>query len=163
MGDTEGSVGKTPKKRHTQMNDRILGIAALLLAIFLTWQGYDMEAPFSYEPLGPKAFPLVIALIIAICGVLLIVKGNPEINRNPPGANARITLMIACVAAYAFIFQWAGFVLATAGMTAVVGKLFGGRWRWTILSGIIIGVAFFLLFDKGLDVVLPTGLLGDLL
>lgn len=145
------------------MNDRILGIAAVLLAVFLTWQSYGMEAPFSYEPLGPSAFPLIIAAIIAICGVVLIVKGSLMVDRNPPGANIRIGTMVACVAVYAFLFQWAGFVIATAGMTAIVGRLFGGKWQWTILSGVVIGIAFFLLFDKGLDVVLPTGLLGDLL
>ncbi|MFC3339019.1 tripartite tricarboxylate transporter TctB family protein [Paracandidimonas soli] len=145
------------------MNDRILGIASLLLAIFLTWQSYGMEAPFSYEPLGPNAFPLMIAFIIGVCGLILIVKGSLIVDRNPPGANARIASMVICIAAYAFLFQWAGFVIATAGMTAIVGRLFGGKWLWTILSGVILGVAFFLLFDKALDVVLPTGLLGDLL
>ena len=145
------------------MNDRILGIAALLLAITMTWRGYDMEAPFSYEPLGPNAFPLMIAFIIGICGVILIVKGSTTVNPNPPGANARIASMVICIAVYAFLFQWAGFVIATAAMTAIVGKLFGGKWFWTITSGLIVGIVFFLLFDKVLDVVLPVGLLGDLL
>ena len=145
------------------MNDRILGIGALLLAAFLAWQGAAFEAPFSYEPLGPSAFPLIIAVVMAFCGLRLVLRGGGKVAANPPGANVRIGLMVVAVAGYAMIFQWAGFVLATAAMTAVTGRLFGGQWRWTVLAGVIVGVAFFLLFDKALDVVLPTGLLGDLL
>ena len=51
------------------MNDRTLGIAALALAAFMTWAGWDIEAPFAYEPVGPRAFPLLLALIIGLCGL----------------------------------------------------------------------------------------------
>lgn len=145
------------------MNDRILGIAALVLAAFMTWFGHDLEAPFAYEPLGPKAFPLLLALVIALCGLTLIIKNRHTADPNPPGANARIGVMITIVAGYAMLFQWLGFVISTALMTTLVARLFGGRWVYAIIGGIVMGVAFFLLFDKALDVVLPTGLLGDLL
>lgn len=145
------------------LNDRTLGVAALLLAAFLTWQGYDLEAAFSYEPVGPRAFPLLVAAVIALCGVVLIVKGGNAAVRNPPGANFRISLMVAAVAGYALLFQWLGFVLATAAMTTVVGRIFGGSWIKCLIGGVLIGVGFFLLFDRALDVVLPAGLLGELL
>lgn len=145
------------------LNDRTLGIAALVLAAFLTWHGYDLEAPFAYEPVGPKAFPLLIALIIALCGVRLIVKGGNPAEPNPPGANARIAIMVGLVAGYAFLFQWLGFVIATAAMTILVGRLFGGSWVKSAIGGVVMSVGFFFLFDRALDVVLPTGLLGGLL
>lgn len=145
------------------LNDRTLGIAALVLAAFLTWHGYDLEAPFAYEPVGPKAFPLLIALIIALCGVRLIVKGGNPAEPNPPGANARIAMMVGLVAGYAFLFQWLGFVIATAAMTILVGRLFGGSWVKSAIGGVVMAVGFFFLFDRALDVVLPTGLLGGLL
>jgi len=143
------------------MNDRILGVGALLLAAFLAWHGIGLQAPFSYEPLGPNAFPLMIAFVIAICGVALIRKGGGLVPANPPGANQRIALMVATIVGYALLFQPLGFVLATALMTAIIGRLFGGAWRWTGLAGLVLGVSFFWLFDRGLDVVLPTGVLGD--
>ncbi|HLV29395.1 MAG TPA: tripartite tricarboxylate transporter TctB family protein, partial [Burkholderiaceae bacterium] len=42
------------------LNDRLLGIAALVFAALITAFGYDLEPPFSYEPVGPKAFPLLL-------------------------------------------------------------------------------------------------------
>lgn len=145
------------------LNDRWLGVAALVFAAFLTWFGYDLEAPFSYEPVGPKAFPLLLALIIALCGLRLLLKGGNEVQANPPGANLRIASMVAALAAYAFFFQWLGFVISTAFMSLVVGRLFGGGWLQTTVGAVLMGIGLFLAFDKGLDVVLPAGILGDLL
>ena len=145
------------------LNDRVLGIAALFLAVFLTWFGYDLEAPFAYEPVGPKAFPLMLALVIALCGVRLVYKGGNAVEPNPEGANFRITTMILYVVAYAFLFQWLGFIISTTLMTIFVGRLFDGSWVKSIIGGVLMGILFFLLFDKGLDVVLPTGILGELI
>lgn len=145
------------------LNDRVLGIAALFFAAFLTWFGYDLEAPFSYEPVGPKAFPLMLALIIAICGARLVYKGGNAVEPNPAGANFRIMSMILYLAAYAFLFQWVGFIVSTAFMAIFVGRLFNGSWIKCIIGGVAMGILFFLLFDKGLDVVLPTGILGELI
>ncbi|HYG44557.1 MAG TPA: tripartite tricarboxylate transporter TctB family protein [Bordetella sp.] len=145
------------------MNDRTLGIFALILAAFMTWAGWGIEAPFAYEPVGPRAFPMLVALIIGLCGLRLAIKGGNPVHANPVGANSRIALMVLGAAGYAFLFQWLGFIIATALMTIFVGRLFGGAWLKCILGGVVMGVFFFLLFDKALDVVLPTGLLGDLL
>lgn len=145
------------------LNDRLLGIAALVFAALITAFGYDLEPPFSYEPVGPKAFPLLLALIIALCGVRLIIKGGGEVEGNPPGANMRIMAMVAYLAGYAFLFQWVGFIIATTLMVALIGRLFQATWLQAFIGGIVMSVGLFYLFDKGLDVVLPSGLLGGLL
>lgn len=145
------------------MNDRILGLAALALAVFMTAAGWGIEAPFAYEPVGPRAFPLLLALIIGLCGLWLVYKGGHAVEANPPGANGRIALMVVFAAAYAFLFQWLGFVIATSLMTVFVGRLFGGSWAKCAIGGGVMSLFFFVLFDKVLDVVLPGGLLENLI
>lgn len=145
------------------MNDRILGIGALALAAFMTAAGWGIAAPFAYEPVGPRAFPLLVAAIIGLCGLWLVYKGGHTVEGNPAGANGRIALMMAFTVAYAFLFQWLGFVIATSLMTVFVGRLFGGGWVKCAIGGVVMSVLFFLLFDKVLDVVLPGGLLETLL
>ena len=145
------------------LNDRLLGVAALIFAAFLTWFGHDLEAPFAYEPVGPAAFPLLLALIIALCGLRLVFKGGNDVEANSPGANLRIAMMVATLAAYGFFFQWLGFVVSTTLMSVLIGRLFGGTWLKCTVGGVLLAVALFLLFDKVMDVVLPAGLLGDLL
>jgi putative tricarboxylic transport membrane protein len=70
---------------------------------------------------------------------------------------------VVAIVAYALLFQWLGFTLATALMAVPVGMAFGGSWKQSLLGGIGLGLGFFLLFDKLLDVVLPTGLLAFIL
>src|SRR5690606_29458182 len=82
------------------MNDRTLGIAALVLAALMTWAGWDIEAPFAYEPVGPRAFPMLIALIIGLCGLRLAIKGGNPVEANSAGANSRITLMVLVAGGY---------------------------------------------------------------
>ncbi len=145
------------------MNDRILGIVSLGVAIFLTVFGWNLQAPVSYEPVGPRAFPLLIALVIGLCGLWLIYKNEFTAQANPPGANGRIFLMVLVALGYAFLCQWLSFIIATALMTVLVGRLFGGSWIKCLIGGVVMGVLFFLLFDRALDVVLPTGILEGLL
>ena len=146
-----------------QINDRMAGVAGLALAAFLAVFGWGLQAPFAYEPVGPRAFPLGLSLVIALCSGWLIYKGGGDAAPNPPGANLRIAMMVGLIAAYAFLFVWLGFVIANAIMVTVVGRLFGGSWLKAAITGVVMSVLFFLLFDKLLDVVLPTGLLGGLL
>ena len=146
-----------------KLTDRTLGIVAILFAVFLGVFGYDLEPPFSYEPIGPKAFPLLIAVIMAICGLILTVKGGNEAEENKKSANLRILTMVAYIVLYAFLFNILGFVVSTALMTIFVGKLFGAKWWQAIVGGVVMSVLFFLLFDRTLDVVLPQGILGGVL
>lgn len=143
-----------------QLDDRVLGILAIAFGAFLFWFGHDLEAPFSYEPVGPRAFPMLVATVITLCGIWLAVKGGNPVEPNSAGANWRILLMVITVAAYALLFQTLGFVVATTLVTAAIGRLFGGAWIKVIVAGLGVGVGFFLLFDRVFEVVLPTGVLG---
>lgn len=145
------------------LDDRKLGALALALAAFLAWYGHSLEAAFSYEPIGPRAFPLAISAIIALCGVILVIKGGNRVEPNTPAANARIWLMIAILSGYAVTFQLLGFVISTALMTTLVARLFGGTWIKALIGGLGMGILFFFLFDRLLDVVLPVGVLGAIL
>src|SRR5690606_15865691 len=134
-----GGIHGEPSTMLT-LNDRVLGIAALIFAALITAFGYDLEPPFSYEPVGPKAFPLLLALIIALCGVRLVIKGGGEVEANPEGANARIAAMVAYLAGYAFLFQWIGFVAATCRMVARMGRLFRATWVQAFIGGVVMSV-----------------------
>lgn len=145
------------------LDDRKLGALALALAAFLAWYGYGLEAAFSYEPIGPRAFPLAISAIIALCGLILTIKGGNRVEPNSSAANARIWLMIAILSGYAATFQLLGFIISTALMTTLVARLFGGSWLKAMVGGVGMGILFFILFDRLLDVVLPVGILGAFL
>ena len=142
------------------LRDRLLGVLALLFSAFLAWYGIGLEAAFSYEPVGPRAFPLLLSALIGLCGLVLTWKGGNKVEPNLPGVNGRILMMVGLLAFYAAGFVWFGFMLSTAIMTTMIGRLFGGSWMKSAAGGMIMAVLFYLLFDRLLDVVLPVGLLG---
>ena len=145
------------------MSDRILGAACIAVGAAMAWAAKDYAAPISYEPVGPRAFPLLLAALLAIGGAWLLVR---------PGANDHwlhtvplrpLAGVIVAVFVYVLLFQWLGFTLATVLMAVPVGMAFGGSWRQSLAGGVGLGLLLFLGFDKLLDVVLPSGLLSFIL
>ena len=144
------------------MSDRILGAACIVGAAGMAWAAKDYVAPFSYEPVGARAFPWLLAVLLAAGGAWLIVKPEPGdkwLGQVPLGA---LAAALVAVFAYALLFQTLGFPLATALMAVPVGMAFGGSWIKSLAGGIALGLVFYLLFDKLLDVVLPAGMLAFL-
>lgn len=147
------------------MADRILGLVCLILAAGMGWLGRGYVAPISYEPVGPAAFPLLLAGLMAVLGGWLVVRPQPQVEGAEPAeplwgpASIGVLTLAAVMLAYAVLFQWLGFVIATALMTIPVGRVFGGTWRQCAVAGVALGVSFFLLFDRVFDVILPPGLL----
>lgn len=172
------------------MADRILGICCMLLAAGMAWASHGYAAEISYEPVGPRAFPMVLATIFALIGAWLLVKGGrrapvPAAPASdaladplpatgaaeaataivPPAPHNLIAVAMCAVAVlvYGALFQTLGFVLATALMTVPVAKAFGGTLKGGLIGGLVMGFGFYLLFDKVLDVILPTGVLSFIL
>lgn len=145
------------------MSDRILGGVCVLLAIAMAAAAQHYVAPISYEPVGPRAFPLLLAGLLALGGAWLLLRPSAHASGLAAAPLARLGLALGAVFAYALLFQWLGFVLATALMALPVGRAFGGGWGRSALAGLVLGLVLFVLFDRVLDVVLPAGPLAPIL
>lgn len=142
------------------MSDRILGAVCVAAAIAMGVAAQGYAAQISYEPVGPRAFPTLLAVMIGLAGTWLAIRPS---SHSAGVARDRMLPLLGCVLAtvvYALLFQWLGFPIATALMAVPVGLAFGGNWRQSLVGGIGLGIGMWLLFDKVLDVVLPTGLLS---
>lgn len=145
------------------MSDRILGAVCVVAAAGMAWAAQAYTPAFSYEPVGPRAFPRLLAGLLAIGGAWLVMK--PTLVENPfqKGSAKLISLSVLTVFVYAFLFEILGFPLATTVMAVPVGMAFGGNWKQSLVGGAGLGIGLYLLFDKLLDVVLPSGLLSFIL
>lgn len=143
-------------------SDRILGILAVLLGAGMAIGAWGYAAQVEYEPVGPRAFPLLLAGLIALCGAWLVIKPSHHAANGNLAQLRSVAFCAACVMLYAVLFQLLGFVIATALMSIPIGRIFGGTWKQSVLTGLGMGVVLYLLFDKLLDVVLPEGLLKPL-
>jgi putative tricarboxylic transport membrane protein len=145
------------------MSDRLLGAVCVVASAAMAWAAQDYAAAISYEPVGPRAFPLLLSVGLGLSGLWLVLRptAGAEAFRGVPWKAT--ALCAAAVLVYALMFQWLGFAMATALMALPVGMAFGGSWKQSLVGGATLGLVLFLLFDKVLDVVLPTGLLSFVL
>ena len=144
-------------------SDRVLGALAVALGVAMAVAASSYTSEISYEPVGPRAFPMLLAGLIALAGAWLVVRPSAH---SAAIALGRLPAVAACAAtalAYALLFRWLGFPVATALMAVPVGVAFGGSWLRSLAGGIGLGLGLFLLFDRLLDVVLPSGVLAFLL
>jgi len=143
--------------------DRILGAAAIAVAAILIIYGSGLEAPFAYEPVGPRAFPLIAAAIIAVCGVVLVLTPGAVDGAETPIPGRAIMALSGSLLAYSLLFQPLGFVISTAILMVPIAMIFGAKWWQGAVTWMLLALSSFLLFDRVLDVVLPVGPLGGII
>ena len=145
------------------MSDRILGAVCVVAAAGMAWAAQGYAAAISYEPVGPRAFPLLLAGLMAVAGAWLVIRPTLRNMQLSAAHLPMLALSAGAIVAYALLFEKLGFPVATALMAVPVGMAFGGDWKRSLAGGVGLGLGLFLLFDKLLDVVLPTGVLSFLL
>ncbi|TCH99912.1 tripartite tricarboxylate transporter TctB family protein [Roseococcus sp. SYP-B2431] len=151
------SAGSAEGARGTSIvsADRILGLLLIILAALVFWSAQSLIVPFAADPLGPKGFPYAVAVILAICGALILLERGPAFAW--PERRAAPFLLVLAMVAYALLLETLGFILATTALALGVALLFGaGPWP-ALATGAVTGLALWALFDKLLDLPLPQG------
>lgn len=132
-------------------------VVAVALAIGL--EASTFEVAFPTDPLGPKAFPMVAALLMMVGGLALVRGGGMTWSRRDgEGGGVRVLVASASFVGYAFLLAPLGFVLATALEFAVLTRVFGGPVVRGGAAGLAFGAVLYVLFVYGLGLPLPLGL-----
>lgn len=139
------------------MSDRIFAGIWLLLCISGLFIAWNIQTEYSYEPVGPRPFPMVILGLMAICALCLLLRKPDMITWPSRGTLQRLLLLMVSLAVYGAVFESAGFPLSTTLLTFVIGLLFGATWWAAAVSGAVMGLSLFYAFDRLLDVTLPLG------
>lgn len=142
---------------------RIFAAVWLLVCALLAVVAWGFQAPFSYDPVGPRAYPLLLLFLMATAALWLIYKpGEAEDLPISWSLARKVSLFVIALFAYALLFEPLGFVVSTALVGFGLGLLFNGRLLPSLASGVLMGLLLYGLFDYLLDVPLPMGVLGFL-
>lgn len=141
------------------MSDRIAG---LLIAAIAVWYGVvagTYEQGFG-DPLGPAAFPRMVAVPLGLLALVLLVRPDAE----PAWPRARVLLRQAgallVLILYAVLLEDLGFPLATFLAVTLLARELGAGWRAALMTGLGLGAGLWVLFDPLLGLPLPLGLLA---
>ncbi|MEG5266591.1 tripartite tricarboxylate transporter TctB family protein [Pseudomonas sp. JDS28PS106] len=146
---------------------RIFAAVLLLACAGLALMAWPYQAPFSYEPVGPRAFPLLMLGLMAVALLYLLIRPTPIVHSDdePPLDRETLTKIGICIAlllVFAGLFEPLGFILSSILIGIPMARLYGGRWIPSVVVVIAMSVGLYLLFDKAMDVPLPLGLLSVL-
>lgn len=137
--------------------DRLLGLALIGLAAFIAVQALQLEAPFSYEPVGPRAFPLGLSILLAVLSLALVFKPGADGEWPHRKLAVKLALVLGLLLVYALLFTRLGYIPATFLAATTLARLFNASWRQSLVAGSLLAVGSFFLFTAGLGIVLPTG------
>lgn len=139
------------------MSDRIVGVLLFLLAVGYGLQARGFESGFVSDPLGPSAFPLLLAVLLAPSSIYLIVR--PDRGADWPRGRALLhqVFTVAVLIGYAFVLVPVGFIPATFIALTVIAVQLGTRYLPAAAMGAVASVGLYALFDLALGLPLPMG------
>ena len=146
---------------------RLFALTLLAACAALAVMAWPYQAAFSYEPVGPRAYPLLMLGLMAIALLSLAIRPTPIVRKDDEpeldrASLIKIGLCTGLLLVFAATFESLGFILSSTLIGIPMARLYGGRW---LPSAVIVGlmsIALYLLFDRAMDVPLPLGLLDVL-
>lgn len=153
---------------HDRAVQRVVGVIWLLLTIALAAVAWQYHTDFSYEPVGPRAYPLLCLGLMALGLAWWILRppALPHDDDDPPMTpqlGRKIGLCMLVLLGHAALFEPLGFIVSTTLAASLLARLCGGRPWPSVLAGACLAVGMYVLFDRVLEVPLPMGVLSPLL
>lgn len=138
-------------------SDRIFAGIVLAMGLGMLWGTTQIEESFIQDPLGPKAFPGLIAVLMAVSAVVMFFK--PDADPHWPGLFKFLELLgtAGVMVVYAQVLPIAGFVLSTSVASAFLSWRLGANTRQSVVGGVLTAVGIFVLFQYGLGVNMAKG------
>jgi putative tricarboxylic transport membrane protein len=137
--------------------DRVLGIALIGLAAFIAVQAVQLELPFSYEPVGPKAFPVGLSILLTVLSLVMILRPDPNGQWPHKALALKLLLVLALLLAYAVLFTQLGFIASSLLVVTALARLFDATWGKALITGVLMSVIGYFLFTTALGISLPSG------
>ena len=151
--DTGRDAGTGQMVRSGRIAATILLAGSMILAISAS----QIEYAFSSDPLGPRAFPYLLAAGLAICGIWYFLSPGAAEPWPRPDVHRSALILIAVTTGAVALMDQIGFLPAAFIMCACAAYLFGAAPLAAAGIGAAQAVSWFVLFKYALGTYLPSG------
>ncbi|MFZ9036662.1 MAG: tripartite tricarboxylate transporter TctB family protein [Gammaproteobacteria bacterium] len=144
-------------------SDRIFGLVMAVLALAYIASAHHIQTSFLSDPVGPKAFPMIIGAVGAISAMYLVFRPDPDPEWPVLRTWAALAFAVLVLVLYAFALRPLGFLLPTALAAALLSYQISPRSKFAAIAGICLSVVLFLVFKFALGlglVAFPAGFSG---
>ncbi|MEO1537535.1 MAG: tripartite tricarboxylate transporter TctB family protein [Pseudomonadota bacterium] len=131
-------------------SDRLFGVVVILCALAYAAGALQIQTSFMSDPVGSKTFPLILAGVASICGLVMIVR--PDADPEWPGIATLGSLLVSVIVmvGYAYTIKPLGFMIPTAICAAILSYQISPRALPSLLTGLGLSVGLFLIFKYAL-------------
>lgn len=147
-----------------RLHPALLGL--IFIALAAAFFGYTFTFPaFPGQRYGPELFPRVIAIGIAACGLVLVVRGwrsgaawvaiDPDLRK--PHRLGSFFATLGAIVFYLVAAPRLGFLPVAAIVVGGLSWWFGARWWVALVSGVVASVVVHWFFASIMRVPLPRG------
>lgn len=154
-----------------------LGLAAVVLGlgVFVVIGTFDVSAAASQLGVGPRFFPMLVGGAMVVIGLFYVIdvlrgeRGDPEesedVDVEAPTDWRSVGLVSGIFLAFAVLLNVLGWIIGASLLFFGLSVALGGAEHKLRAAGVavVVGVATYLLFVKGLGVSLPNGPLSGVI
>ncbi|WP_200820277.1 tripartite tricarboxylate transporter TctB family protein [Mycolicibacterium houstonense] len=152
-------------------------VCVVLVAVggFLIFDALTLTGTFAkVDPVGPRAFPLWIGIILVALAVILAVAiprgsvgeadAGEDVDPNSPGDWRTVGLLVGLFVLVILLVKPLGWAITGALLFAGAATILGNRhYIRNVAIGAVLSVASFYAFYSGLGIPLPAGILDGIL
>lgn len=148
-------------RRSANLREIGLGAGLIVLSLGVMQQALIVPVTFSYDNVGPRTFPYLIAGGLLVSGISIILTERARVAEREAGS-AHDWLSIVAISAVLILQMYLivplGWVPVATVSFAAVAWAFGSRQILLSLGfGLALAAATFVLFNYGLQLNLPIG------
>jgi putative tricarboxylic transport membrane protein len=154
------------KRAPINAGELAISFALIALGSFVVYGTQSIAETQGYAQIGPRLFPYIIGVGMALCGAVLGWQALSGGWRNVPldqeGHDApdwiAFTIVSAGIVLHMVVIGWAGFIIASTLLFVLIARGFNSRRLVRdAVVGVLLAVAVFFIFTAGLGLSLPKG------
>ena len=144
-------------------SDRIFGLVFGLVALAYVASATQIQTSFLADPVGPKAFPIGVGVMAAICSIYMVLRPDPETTWPAFRTFLSLGFAVVVLVVYALVLVPLGFLIPTAVAAGFLSYQISPRIGPAVMAGVGLSILLFIVFKFALGlglVALPPGLTG---
>lgn len=146
-----------------KQSDRLFGLIATIGALAYGAGALGIQTSFMSDPVGSKTFPLMIATVAFLCGIVMMLKPDDEPEWPVARSIGALIICAAVLVGYAYALKPGGFLVPTALASGILSFQISGKPKLAVITGVSLSVGLFVVFKfvLGLSLFgLPRWLMG---
>lgn len=139
------------------MRHRVAGGVLVAVGAAVGVEATTFDVRFLTDPVGPKALPLLVAVMLVVAGVHQTLRPDHAAGWPPRRVLGMLGAATAAFLAYPLALDFLGFWLSTTLVVAALSHLYGAPPRRGVPAAGLLAGALWLLFVELLALPLPIG------